>query len=488
MIVPDLFDYATRIHYRMPEVDMPGIASRRLSQLAETQEVHIFTDGSCQNPSSITTRFASYAIVADISTAPQSRRSGSDQFLVSGRLPDTLVPIAAERVHGRQNIHRAELLAITLATALPKFRLHTDSQVALAAWALACTRDPKQFANHAEFDLVLRLSYAIHPTHQISEIKAHEDLQAVKDLDVLYQHLGNKVANDVAIHTNRHANGSFAKDLEAQVKASDNQKQQYNEVLRYILALNFARAKACTQHHTIRGNRQTVNEEQTPIQMMNNWQPENFWQPCIFTEEQCSLLNQCAWAHPVAQAVVSFFSSCTWPTDSNGEGYNNIGISWIEIAVGIMLHLQAFLPLVRTLSDGESHLVHPGSESDLQTFGATLVEMSTTASRLTEQVRKLLPGSLSPSVERGRVKSMYILGESQYCQGFMTRPSYDLQETVLSACEGYVRNNREFPKLIFENPREQLRIEDSLWIWNDRCKRARKAMAVARTRASAKEH
>lgn len=178
-----------------------------------------------------------------------------------------------------------------------------------------------------------------------------------------------------------------------------------------------------------------------------------------------------------------FFLRCRWPTDTHGPGYSPIGISWLEIAVGIMFILGMHIPVIRTLADGQSHLVHPATFQDIQMMCVTLSEMAKTVSHLTAQVSKLLRAPLLPDIPRASVKSMYILGETQYCQGFKVRPfkvrpSFDFQEEVMVTLELYVESGRKFPNFGFS---QRLDIDDSLWL--PRGRSARNAMAEVKSSA-----
>lgn len=280
--------------------------------------------------------------------------------------------------------------------ALASCHLHTDSKVAIKAWGLARQSSPVAFAFHPEFDSVLRLRHALRPEHTLSKIKAHEDLTAIHDLDLLYQRLGNKAANDIAIYTNKHAIPSFATDLEDTALQCQETKTAYGEVLQYFIELNKARTVACSHQHAARGHMQVAMEHQRPVIALQEWSPTEFWQAPFHDPGDCAHLEACSWTAEVAIATVKFFLSCRWPTTTSGPGYSPIGLSWIEISLGIMLFLQKYLPVRRYLADGQCHLVHGPAHHDLQMMGVSLGEFGKSTSHLVAQVTKLWPLATDP--------------------------------------------------------------------------------------------
>eukprot|EP00438_Fugacium_kawagutii_P003391 Skav226333 [mRNA] locus=scaffold4486:141980:143035:+ [translate_table: standard] len=335
----------------------------------------------------------------------------------------------------------------------------------MKAWSLAHLATPSDFAFHPEFDLVLRLHHALTPDQQLSKIKAHADLPSMTDLGSLYHHLGNQVANDTAIQTNKQAQPTFAQDLEDQAQEVLRAQESYKQVLQYFVELNRARAITTNQQHTARGHTHTFEEALHPVISLQQWRPLQYWQPTPVPEEAMQHLAACSWTEPIARATVKFFASCKWPTTTSGPGYSQIGISWIEIALGIMFHSECYFPVRRILADGQSHLVHGRTHFDLEQLGATLSEFGKSASHLTAQVQKLLPWKLLPEVPRSAVKSLYILGETCYCQGFRDRPSFDFQEEVITVCELYLKRGRRFPDMGFCR---ELEILESNWLWRSR--------------------
>lgn len=127
-----------------------------------------------------------------------------------------------------------------------------------------------------------------------------------------------------------------------------------------------------------------------------------------------------------------FFRSCQWPQPKQSPGKEDPGLSWLEVAAGIMFQLGTFLPVKRQLPGGETVLHWVSSFQDAQIQQITLAEQSEAAYNLSRQLQSLIKEPLYPSdIKRMRVRSVYMLGDSTVCQGFAQRPTFASQHAVM---------------------------------------------------------
>ena len=173
--------------------------------------------GSCRYPAATETRFAAYALIADVAPDDQCRQAQAMRFLTTQEHPDTLTPLAHGRLPDKQTIHRAELMIIVLATeTLPAFQLYTDSSVAKSAFEKATMASSTQsFIDNPHYDLMCRIFVAKKQGHKVHKIKAHRELQTLTDLLDIYHGLGNQKADRQAAHALNTSMPEILSELEA---------------------------------------------------------------------------------------------------------------------------------------------------------------------------------------------------------------------------------------------------------------------------------
>lgn len=61
------------------------------------------------------------------------------------------------------------------------------------------------------------------------------------------------------------------------------------------------------------------------------------------------------------------------------------------------------------------------------------------------QLAALTTTKLTPPSTRAWVKSMYLLGEAHFVQGFLLRPRSEYQEETVIQCQLYIKSGRAMP-------------------------------------------
>ena len=115
----------------------------------------------------------------------------------------------------------------------------------------------------------------------------------------------------------------------------------------------------------------------------------------------------------------------------------------MEIAIGIMIQLNTYLPVKRKDVSGVDKLVFLRNLGDAQQHGVTLTELSQVGYSLVKQVCNLIPERLFPDVPTGRVKSSYMLGEGHQTMGLLLRPCFEHQERVVQHLSDFIQSRRQ---------------------------------------------
>lgn len=161
-----------------------------------------------------------------------------------------------------------------------------------------------------------------------------------------------------------------------------------------------------------------------------------------------NILRSVALGFQPAMAVVAWLRSCSWPEEDPISSSLPIGISWPEIALAVMLEMGGYLPVKRKMADtNEHHLLWLDTFGAARLHGVTLSEQGEQVSQLFKQVNKFLPVSAMPLIANGRVRSLYLLGDSQATTGLVRRPSWPSQQRVVNLMRGYLTGGRRLPEL-----------------------------------------
>ena len=434
-------DLVHALHYRMPTAMITDEIVQIIQQRALDKPPTFFTDGSSLHQASPESRFSACAIVADIAISNHERKEQVSKFFATGQEPDSLIVVGTCRTPGLQGIHRAEILAIVLlCETFPKFDLYTDSQTAISAFDSAHSASShSDFWDHPEFDLIVRIFKVRKVTQKVHKIKALVTFDMAQPWEQTYRNLGNKKANDVAIITAKESVPEIATELHQYHYECNKAQQDLKCVYKYIVALCVARARADTHNNHMPQQLQ----EQTstdPFELLSEWNPPDYWAPPAQVQSQG--LVESVWGWQVAAAAFQFLRSCKWPSQVHGPTIKPVGISWLEVALGIMYKMGTYLPIKRMTADGDVRLVYLSSYDMAVAHKTTLSEQAETASLIMQHILTLVPERLVPHIPRGRVRSLYMLGETYMCTGWLIRPAFHDQRNILQVAKRYIENGR----------------------------------------------
>eukprot|EP00435_Cladocopium_sp_Y103_P011836 s4409_g3.t1 len=403
----------------MPELDV-GIINK-LTNLGISCPT-FYTDGSCKHPTSPSTCYSAFAIVCDLTITESQRKDFACTFRYTGKIPWVFQTVAVGRTFGKQSIHRAELQALlVLFEQLDKFHVYTDSAAAIACIEL-CRKavDLEELAEHDDFDLLRRFFHLVSPEKQVSKIKAHQNLQEIRDDVKLFHALGNHVADQTANAAVTQLLPEIAEQLEVFHQDLSQQTETLKQFFDLNLQLQTARAKMSQQ------------DEDAPLDMLRDkqtlfcqWTVDQPWPfPANIGDEE---LANTAWSLQWSVAILEWFEHCQWPSEPRDD---DPGLAWAEMALSLVLQQQMWLP-VKRLRQGTELILQAVSPSELEALQTTLAEQATVMYSMVTQTFGLVEKRLVPEhVKMGKVRSLYWQGHTAWSTGFQCRPAFSNQKDV----------------------------------------------------------
>eukprot|EP00438_Fugacium_kawagutii_P005211 Skav208600 [mRNA] locus=scaffold598:192186:198849:+ [translate_table: standard] len=389
--------------------------------------LRFYTDGSCTHPGIVDASHAALAVVVDLAPTPDMRAEMAQSWRPGQQVP-TLHTLLAMRLPGRQTIHRAELLAVILiCEAVPKADIVSDSQMTVALGNLCkLLRDPRLLLSHSEPDMALRMWRAVQRgTYNFVKIKAHQEIDGCNDLLLKYDRLGNQQADLAAAAA---CAGICPKLVaEADVIAA-NLRQQFGNLtdyFRYFLELQRHRAQLRKQTHQLDQHIPTDDPQTTPSVQLRSYMPTHLWNMPVPTVDHS---RDFAWGPTWGRFFTNWLTTIHWPSDDAEEtDLQTVGITWIELALSLMLFANMWLPIKRAGSDLKERLQVLTSHADVEGYNVRFSEFADTIQMMFKQMGSLRNTDIHPPLQRQLVRATYIQGFSIHSSGLSARPAVDNQ-------------------------------------------------------------
>ena len=340
-----------------------------------------YTDGSCKYPTSPGTSYSAFAIVCDVCCTDEQRKDFACTYRYTEQFPNALQVVAIGRTQGHQAIHRAELQALlVLFEQLDMFEAYTDSATAIACID-ACRRaaDLEELADHDDFDLLQRFFLTVSREKKVHKIKAHQKLVDISDDLLLFRALGNHMADQSA----NKACVELLPEVVAQLEEFHADFCQQQTILKQFFDLNLqlqtARAQVTQQDGDIQydnsGNKQDL---------FCNWTISSPWTfPNDIGDDE---VLHTAWSLQWSVAILNWMENCSWPLEPT-EG--DPGLSWVELALSLVLSNQMWLP-VKRLRAGQELILQPITADETESLQLTLAEQATVAYSMVTQIMGLV--------------------------------------------------------------------------------------------------
>jgi len=426
----------------------------RSIQSQTSEPLKFFTDGSCFHPVHASTRYASFAIILDLCKDDNERLIQVDKFCATGKMPDTLVLIAAARVYGEQTINRAELMAVDEITQrVSKARIYTDSAYACSAVSTSANSStPADLMQCDHFGLHLSLQKNLTRDHQVIKIAAHQEISNLAGIEK-YLALGNQLANDMAIETCASLNKPWQQQLELKQQQVQKQRDHLCELFSLHLQLGDARAMA---EKTILPEEATTGGQlvgqQNICQQMAQWTPEL---PVKYdnTSLRHELLEFFCWGTEWATSFDKWLQQLEWDHNGTTAISEEVGVTWLELALSYMLHQEKWIPCLRQDHQGDTMIICPTDNEHAETLGYQATDAAVNFAAMWTQFHSLLLDKGPISIQRGLQKSLTVLGANCRCSGFAPRPHFPFYSQVVRLSTEMMngRTSYKFPLSFAQN-------------------------------------
>eukprot|EP00438_Fugacium_kawagutii_P033243 Skav228427 [mRNA] locus=scaffold1325:335853:337982:- [translate_table: standard] len=400
-----------------------------------------YTDGSCQYPNVNDASHAAYAVVLDLTQTSEERAAIAANWQPGTRV-STLQTILLARLTGRQNIHRAEISAmIYICELVSAADIFSDSQVAVDL-GNQCNLllDSASLHTHAEPDLAIQLWQVVQgKTFAFKKIKAHQDVATCPDLLLRYDRLGNQQANDAAFAACQELQPRLVQQADEIAHHLVQQKQWLEEYYRFFLELQRDRAKLRKQSHQYDQHVLQPPGQDTMSDKLVRYAVEDPWP---FPTPEVDHSRDFAWGTTWSVIFLDWISRFRWPQEEGLHSLQDLGITWIELAISLMLWADMWIPLRRQGHDFKDRLIIFSSYEDLSAYGVVLSEFADSVQQMCAQMQTLRDAPLFPEVRRQLVRSTYVQGWSIHSSGLSQRPQLPNQTQMLSFLSKHLQTNK----------------------------------------------
>eukprot|EP00438_Fugacium_kawagutii_P030278 Skav225208 [mRNA] locus=scaffold1041:124565:131785:- [translate_table: standard] len=267
--------------------------------------------------------------------------------------------------HREQTIHRAEIYALVLLCEhFHDIDVATDSQSALSL-ANKCVQleHPRDLYNHSEPDLALRLWEAVREgRYNFRKVKAHTDIQTCADLLERFDRIGNKVADETAQSMCKCFNLRMIQEADGIADRLAPQHDSLKDYFSYFLELQTSRAKLRKQSRQFEQHTRHDDTRESVAVKLARYSLDTVWTPDTVRFDHS---RDNAWGPTWGRMFFSWLSRFRWPSDGEEVDFQKVGVTWVELALSLMLTTGQWLPLRRKGQDGKDRLVVFSSAASL---------------------------------------------------------------------------------------------------------------------------
>eukprot|EP00438_Fugacium_kawagutii_P035317 Skav206907 [mRNA] locus=scaffold808:181434:185012:+ [translate_table: standard] len=435
--LPVLFQHDDDLWFRTCQwtntpVDIHPDIFQKLVQVNNADRPLVFyTDGSCIHPTEPSSRTATYAIVVDIATSDEERKSWAATWETDQPTPPTFLPIAFCHSSKIQKIPRAELEALVYVAEKFEFaKLFTDSSCALKlAQHCQAIRDPRAMHMHQDADLVIRLWHAIQKgTHQFHKVKAHALDQQDDDLITRYHKIGNHIADRTANLAMQSQNPHITKLANKLAEHHAQARTHLEQYYRMLLAM-FKHRAILDAEDKPEVNRAVVERvHEAYVQDLIGYTIPDPWHPPPI---QYNDIQYTSWGPTLSQQLATWMNQVKWPSQQADTGHQTLGVTWVELALSFILTIGTLIPVKRKGSQDKEYLMACDSPAHAHALNVKLSEQADTMQKWVVQLLSLQYPQQWPELDRGLVRSLYTLGAHHQSSGSRLRASFPHQQQVI---------------------------------------------------------
>eukprot|EP00438_Fugacium_kawagutii_P027902 Skav231448 [mRNA] locus=scaffold1847:479032:487080:- [translate_table: standard] len=389
--------------------------------------------------------------------------------------------------HREQTIHRAEIYALVLLCEhFHDIDVATDSQSALSL-ANKCVQleHPRDLYNHSEPDLALRLWEAVREgRYNFRKVKAHTDIQTCADLLERFDRIGNKVADETAQSICKCFNLRMIQEADGIADRLALQHDSLKDYFSYFLELQTSRAKLRKQSHQFEQHTRHDDTRESVAVKLARYSLDTVWTPDTVRFDHS---RDNAWGPTWGRMFFSWLSRFRWPSDGEEVDFQNVGVTWVELALSLMLTTGQWLPLRPKGQDGKDRLVIFSSAASLTGYQVRLSEFADTMNQMFRQMETLVDVPILPPLQRKLVTATYVQGFSIHSSGLSQRPVFPAQDRVVDILSRYLAIHRgpawdAIPSLDLPSDPGTTNViqQETTGLWTDRCLRSQRSAARLR--------
>eukprot|EP00438_Fugacium_kawagutii_P030218 Skav204129 [mRNA] locus=scaffold2473:102891:112311:+ [translate_table: standard] len=282
----------------------------------------------------------------------------------------------------------------------------------------SCIHNDCSDAAHAAYAVVLdtadtdqtRMHFARHWT---VDRQAHQDISLTHDALLKYDRIGNFVADASAQLTCQHQMSKLVAEADDIFRDMDLQERLPRQYYAYFLELQRQRAQLRGLSHQHDTHRPHTQAPDTICDRLIRYMPLHCWELPTPTVDHG---RDFAWGPTWSRLFLSWIEQLRWPTDDTLE-LQEVGVTWIEMSMSLMLTSGMWLPLRRRAQDGKDRLVVFDTYDQLMAYDVSFAEFADTTQQMFTQMAVLRDTALHPPVQRRLVTSGYLQGFSIHSSG-----------------------------------------------------------------------
>ena len=436
-----------------------------------------YTDGACKFPTVKHAKYASWAIIQDIS---HNDRQRSDIISTLSEWPDdndTLFVSATGLVVGKQSPARAELTALVLvaekiATLPPSTTMvvYTDAQYGCDTISAIQNRHCIPLTFHlSNYDLVMRLLKVWDDERfKVQKIKAHQNPENILDPVLKWNVLGNHVADRTAAKALQVCSMVLQKTHAEVALFHEQEFLKLRQVLKFYVELNTYRVNLLKEKQKEQTNKSDMNPSQNhntsqhADQVVAN--PNSF---------QDALQHLSSWSIPVcecccqgnipqdilsAMSVGATFTQLAWKwlvllkwpplENSDADLSQDWGISYFDLLVNMMVCTNFLMPL--PISPGArytEYCLYPSNQEALLPISQKSINCQVHAfEKFIRQLENLTGLTVIPPYPKNikqPCKSLARLGFHPKAAGVSRRPVIPRASETMLIVESYLNTARK---------------------------------------------
>eukprot|EP00438_Fugacium_kawagutii_P023870 Skav233784 [mRNA] locus=scaffold780:250908:258735:- [translate_table: standard] len=394
--------------------------------------LHMYTDGSCSDPTHATTRIAAYAVAMDLCNSDEQRESYVRQFLKDHVMPDCFQLVCQTRVTGEQNIGRAEFAALEVTTRFPgRVVVHSDSSISLRH--VQRIRDMTfDFHSGNNLDIAHAVSCQLHPAQTFRKVKAHREVTADMHWEEIFHILGNRFVDEAAKQPCLPSWDDFSASL-CQRHSDVQQIRDHIEQL-YHLILRLQRARIQMETATVATHDdeqlQIVGRQRSNLEVISEFFPATL-EPQTWCDWGRPLFRVFPWGEAYADSFQRWFTTLCWSKQDHVPACCNTGVTWLELAISYAMFLESCLPVIRDDCQGCKMLVLTASLEDCARFNIALSDLANAMQLMWSHFMWMVHPTRQPVTTRGLCKALIWLGYQQHSSGLLQRPVFYKQKEVV---------------------------------------------------------